>query len=193
MKTRNLRRRTTSSGGDRCAGFASREARPPRARRGSAWGLPAVVALGIAALAVGIGGGSGGCSLGEGVTANCLNAAPGTENACQEVAACDDGTGRVQPSTPCCLAEATLGFLNCCIPNADGSDCPTAADRRVVSATGDFRAFCGDGTSEGVACCDVARELERTCLERDDVMSAGGAGGAMADGGGGAAGGAGGT
>jgi len=154
----------------------------PRSRRT----LRSRLALGtVGWLAVGVLGAQlfSACSLGEGVTATCVNADPMTENACQKVAVCDDGTGRVQPTEDCCIAEGTLTFLSCCQENADGSPCPSAADRRVVSDANDFQPFCTQA-GDDVACCVSASNTYSACLARTPTTATGGGMGGNAGSGG---------
>ena len=125
----------------------------------------------------------GACSLGEGVTATCDPSLPnGDPGACQQIAACDDGNGGVDPDltidgTPCCVYVASRQ-LQQCTQNTTASlfDCPA-----------------GGGGSD---CCNsgAVQDTYTLCLSGNLGSSASSGGGGMAGmGGSGGTGGAGGT
>ncbi len=172
--------------------MSSRRRHPRSSRSRLALGTVGWLALGVVGTQL-----FAACSLGEGVTATCENVDPMTANACQKVAVCDDGTGRVQPTEDCCIAEGTLTFLSCCQQNADGSPCPSAADRRIVSDANNFQAFCSN-MGDDVACCVTATNTHAACLARTPTTTTtgggmGGSGGTAGSGGSGGANGSGGS
>jgi hypothetical protein len=71
------------------------------------------------------------CSLGKGVTPTCdATLEPGQPNACQAVAACDDGTGYPKPEDGCCMDYAAREYSVCWGQSLEApcfhSTCPTA-------------------------------------------------------------------
>jgi hypothetical protein len=111
---------------------------------------------------------AGGCSLGEGVTPTCdINAAPNTDNACNQVAECDQGNGVVVATDPCCDRAASqdlaiceqvevekLGgsFIQLCVGNPMASGCCTSAQKTFdICKAGTLSSGSGGGGVGGSA------------------------------------------
>ncbi len=105
------------------------------------------------------------CSLGEGVTADCiLTDDPDSPEACRQVAQCDDFDGFVKPEQGCCEEAAELQFGLC-------------AKTTVVAGS---YADCQADTSG--ACCNALQQEFNSCMARQPGSGGSSAGGSNAGG-----------
>lgn len=120
---------------------------------------------GVRALAVFVAGGfaaaflAGACTLGDPVVPDCqLDASPDDVNACNQASACDDGTGNVRATEPCCLRVGNHSYATCC-GSSDTSGCTAPQSE---GETEDFRAECIGANAN--SCCSPAQLAMDNCL-----------------------------
>jgi hypothetical protein len=84
----------------------------------SIWSTSILFSLATAVCAMGA------CSLGTAKVPDCdAQADPGTPGACQQVAACDDGTGYPMPTDECCSKFAANTYAECSGQTIDEPTC----------------------------------------------------------------------
>ena len=139
----------------------------------SAWQIAArrvVVGLFVTgSVVVGLGaalGGMSACNLGVGTTPECdPTAGPTSDNACEQVSNCDDGTGYPRAEEGCCLSFANLRYETCvgaklegdasfqttCMANENETCCVQAQDGYDRCFAGTLNPVGAGGSGSGAA------------------------------------------